>query len=246
MVVNQEFKALIEAHYDEFLRDLAKVIEVQSVRGPADLHAPFGKGPRQVLRMAVKLADQYGFKISIVNDAVAVAQWGPDTSDYIGIVGHLDVVAVGEGWQSDPFKLNVREDTLYGRGVLDNKGPIMAVLFGMHLLKERGFYPRKTLRIIFGSDEESGSADIPLYLKEQPAPEFGFTPDCKFPAVYGERGIVNYEIDTQLSWQHYSKFRPSRVTKLKITSPTNSQLKFKINWLKFRGNAALLTLQSWG
>lgn len=198
MVVNQEFKALIEAHYDEFLRDLAKVIEVQSVRGPADLHAPFGKGPRQVLRVAVKLADQYGFKTSIVNDAVAVAQWGPDTSDYIGIVGHLDVVAAGEGWQSDPFKLNVREDTLYGRGVLDNKGPIMAVLFGMHLLKERGFYPRKTLRIIFGSDEESGSADIPLYLKEQPAPEFGFTPDCKFPAVYGERGIVNYEIDTPI------------------------------------------------
>ena len=198
MVVNQEFKALIEAHYDEFLRDLAKVIEVQSVRGPAELHAPFGKGPRQVLTVAVKLADQYGFKTSIVNDAVAVAQWGPDTSDYIGIVGHLDVVAAGEGWQSDPFKLNIREDTLYGRGVLDNKGPIMAVLFGMHLLKERGFYPRKTLRIIFGSDEESGSADIPLYLKEQPAPEFGFTPDCKFPAVYGERGIVNYEIDTPI------------------------------------------------
>lgn len=118
MVVNQEFKALIEAYYDEFLRDLAKVIEVQSVRGPAELHASFGKGPRQVLTVAVKLADQYGFKTSIVNDAVAVAQWGPDTSDYIGIVGHLDVVAAGEGWQSDPFKLNIREDTLYGRGCL--------------------------------------------------------------------------------------------------------------------------------
>lgn len=199
MVVNQDFKALIEAHYEEFLRDLAKVIEVQSVRGPAKSHAPFGEGPRQVLAVAMKLADQYGFKTAIVNDAVAFAQWGPDTSDYVGIVGHLDVVAAGEGWQSDPFKLDVREDTLYGRGVLDNKGPIMAVLFGMHLLKERGFYPRKTLRIIFGSDEESGSADIPLYLKDQPAPEFGFTPDCKFPAVYGERGIVNYEIRTPIS-----------------------------------------------
>lgn len=246
MVVNQEFKALIEAHYDEFLRDFAKVIEVQSVRGPADLHAPFGKGPRQVLRVAVKLADQYGFKTSIVNDAVAVAQWGLDTSDYIGLVGHLDVVAAGEGWQSDPFKLNVREDTLYGRGVLDNKGPIMAVLFGMHLLKERGFYPRKTLRIIFGSDEESGSADIPLYLKEQPAPEFGFTPDCKFPAVYGERGIVNYEIDTPIKLAALQQISTITGDQAKDHVPTNSQLKFKINWLKFRGNAALLTLQSWG
>lgn len=143
MVVNQEFKALIEAHYNEFLCDLAKVIEVQSVRGPADLHAPFGKGPRQILRVAVKLADQYGFKTSIVNDAVAVAQWGPDTSDYIGIVGHLDVVAAGEGWQSDPFKLNVREDTLYGRGVLDNKGPLWRCCLGCIYLKNADFIPGK-------------------------------------------------------------------------------------------------------
>lgn len=68
----------------------------------------------------------------------------------------------------------------------------------MKLLKELGYQPKKTIRLMFGTDEESGSGDIPLYLEKENAPVFGFTPDCKYPVVYGERGIVNYEITTTI------------------------------------------------
>ncbi len=87
----------------------------------------------------------------------------------------------------------------------------MAVLFGMHLLKERGFFPGKPCESFLVAMRKRECGHPPLS-KGTTSTEFGFTPDCKFPAVYGERGIVNYEIDPQLSWQHYSKFRPSRVT----------------------------------
>ena len=49
----------------------------------------------------------------------------------------------------------------------------------------------KNLRIIFGTDEESGMSDVPHYLAAEQPPVFGFTPDCKYPVVYGERGVVN-------------------------------------------------------
>lgn len=189
----------IRTHRAEFIRDLGQLIEVPSIRGTAAPHAPFGVEPRRVLEVVVDIATAYGFKAAVVNDAVAYAQWGDDDDHYVGIVGHLDVVAAGKGWTSDPFILNERHDRFYARGILDNKGPIMACLFGMKLLKDLGYQPERTIRIIFGSDEESGSSDIPLYLQQEPAPEFGFTPDGKFPAVYGERGIVNYLIETPLA-----------------------------------------------
>jgi acetylornithine deacetylase/succinyl-diaminopimelate desuccinylase-like protein len=65
---------------------------------------------------------------------------------------------------------------------------------------------KQPVRIVFGTDEESGSADIPLYLSEEHPPKFGFTPDCKYPVVYGERGIVNYELITAFSDDELKEF----------------------------------------
>ena len=42
--------------------------------------------------------------------------------------------------------------------------------------------------------------DIPVYLKYQPAPIYGFTPDCKFPAVYSERGSITFQINGQAGY----------------------------------------------
>ncbi|MGC3053964.1 M20/M25/M40 family metallo-hydrolase, partial [Enterococcus faecalis] len=85
------------------------------------------------------------------------------------------------GWSVPPFQLTKKNQRMYGRGILDNKGPILASLYGMKLLKELGYQPKKTIRLMFGTDEESGSVDIPLYLEKENAPVFGFTQDSKYP-----------------------------------------------------------------
>lgn len=79
-----------------------------------------------------------------MQDAVGYAQWGKD-SEYIGIVGHLDVVPEGTDWSFPPYQLTKKAGRFYARGILDNKGPIMACLYGMKLLKEAGFVPKKTI-----------------------------------------------------------------------------------------------------
>lgn len=196
--MEMDFSKIIEAHKEEFYRDLDQVMQIQSVKGTPVEGAPFGQGPKEALMVVMELAKSYGFETKIVNDAVGYAQWG-EGDEYIGVVGHLDVVPAGEGWSFPPFKLSKKGERFYGRGILDNKGPIMACLFGLKLLKDSGITLKKTIRIIFGTDEENGSGDIPLYLSEEKAPSFGFTPDGKYPVVYGERGIVNYEILTDFS-----------------------------------------------
>lgn len=191
-------KEQVEQHWNEYVADLTKIVAVPSVRGEAAPNAPFGVEPRRALDVAVGIADGYGFKTGIVNDAMAYVQWGDDDEHYIGIFGHLDVVPAGDGWTTPPFELNERDGRLYARGILDNKGPIWTNLFAMHLLKDAGITPKHTIRIVLGSDEENGSHDVPLYFEGAADPEFGYTPDNKWPAVYGERGIVNYRVHTPL------------------------------------------------
>lgn len=100
-----------------------------------------------------------------------------------------------------PFDLTEDNGLLYGRGILDNKGPIMSNLYALSVLKELGLKNKQTIQIIFGSDEESGSADIPMYLADENPPLYGYTPDCKYPAVYGERGVVGFDIITTFTDQ---------------------------------------------
>lgn len=76
------------------------------------------------------------------------AQLGDDNENYIGVVGHIDVVPEGTDWDYPPFDLTLDNDVFYGRGVLDNKGPIIANLYALYLLKEMN-YPFPKLFVLF-------------------------------------------------------------------------------------------------
>lgn len=92
-----EMTALIDQQWPLFLKDLDRMLKIASVQGPAEPGAPFGVEPKRALTAVTALGQAYGFKTEIVNDAMAYVQWGPDDQNYIGIVGHLDVVAAGKG-----------------------------------------------------------------------------------------------------------------------------------------------------
>ena len=195
----ENLKIMLADHWEEFLEFLREVMKVPSVKGQPQPLDPYGEGPRSALALVIRKGEEVGFKTKVIDDAIGYVQWGEEDEDYIGIIGHLDVVPAGSGWEFPPFDLTEKKDRFYGRGILDNKGPILSCFYALILLKKMGFVPRKTIRIIFGTDEESGMSDITHYLEEEVPPIFGFTPDCKYPVVYGERGIVNVTIHLPLS-----------------------------------------------
>lgn len=186
--VEENSKLMIDA--------IKKIVQMPSVETEADINAPFGKDIALTLKETLKIAEGLGFKTENLNNYIGFAQYG-DGDDYIGIIGHLDVVPVGEGWNHPPFSAYEEDGYIYGRGILDNKGPILSCLYALYAIKELKVKLKKPVRIIFGCDEESGFLDLEYYLKHEKPPVMGWTPDCKYPVVYGERGRAVIEISAK-------------------------------------------------
>jgi hypothetical protein len=63
---------------------------------------------------------------------------GADPEKYLATICHVDVVPVGNGWTADPFKMRIQDGWLLGRGVSDDKGPMIVTLYALKFLKEQG------------------------------------------------------------------------------------------------------------
>lgn len=183
----------VEELKNKLIDDIIELVKIPSVEDKPKEKMPFGYGVNDCLIKALEIADKLGFKTKNLDGYIGYAQLG-EGSDYIGVIGHLDVVPEGEGWINPPFSGYIRDDKIYSRGVLDNKGPTMSCLYALYACKEVGVTFNKPIRIIFGTNEETGMKDLQYYLQYEKPPIMGWTPDCKYPVVYGERGRANFKI----------------------------------------------------
>ena len=175
---------------------LRRMVAIPSIRGKEEPDAPFGRGPKQALEEVLKISAELGFHTKNIDDKIGYAEYGGNRADgaYYGIFGHVDVMPLGEGWNSPPLSLTLREGKLFGRGTLDNKGPILSNLYALYVLKENGVTFDRPVRIVFGTNEETGFGCVKHYLTKEIPPTFGWTPDCKWPVVYGERGRLKVRV----------------------------------------------------
>ncbi|PRR81054.1 M20/M25/M40 family metallo-hydrolase [Clostridium vincentii] len=74
--------------------------------------------------------------------------------------GHLDVVpAIEEAetqWKHPPFSGHIDNEYIWGRGTLDNKGPVISIIESIEQLLKEGFKPDRTICFVFTHDEEIG------------------------------------------------------------------------------------------
>lgn len=210
MTLEERISAWIDAHEDELLRDIARLVAVPSVKGEAAPGAPFGTETRRALDGAVALCREYGFETAIYGGAIATADYNAKPAA-LDILGHLDVVAPGDGWDSDPYTLTRRGDgCAYGRGVDDDKGPVVMALYAMRCLRELGIELRNGCRLIMGTDEESGSGDLPYYYSEHASAPNTFTPDTGFPVYNTEKG--RYRPAIRRTWPASAEGQPRLVS----------------------------------
>lgn len=187
---------ILDGYLPAMERDLARLIAAPSVEGaPAGEGAPFGPAVRQALDAGLDIAGALGLQCRDLDGYCGYADLPGETEELTGVLGHLDVVpADAADWMHPPFAA-VREDgRIYGRGTMDDKGPMIAALYGAKALCDAGVSLRKTVRFIFGCNEETGMACMPHYLACCEAPKSGFTPDGEFPLIVGEKGILRYTL----------------------------------------------------
>lgn len=180
---------------DQMIDDLVTIISIPSVKSEAKVSAPYGENCKNVLDKILEISEREGFETKNVDGYMAYAQYG-QSKEYMAMFGHLDVVPEGdwEDWICPPFSGEIIDGKMYSRGALDNKGPSIAALYGLIALKNLGISPKREIRMIFGTDEESGMSDIEYYLSKEKMPLLGFVPDNKFPAIYGERARANIKV----------------------------------------------------
>ncbi len=187
----QRISDWVEAHREDYLRDVARLVAIRSVKEDPAPGAPFGPGPKRALEEAKALCEEYGFATAVYGDCMLSADLGEQPAA-VDVLAHLDVVDEGSlnGWETPPYEMTVKDDgCAYGRGTIDDKGPAVAALYAMLCVRELGLPVRHGARLLMGTDEECGSGDLPAYYRDHSPAPYTFSPDASFPVFNTEKGF---------------------------------------------------------
>jgi len=198
MTLKEKIHGWMEGREDEFVAALAPLIAIDSTLGEAAPGIPFGPGPAKALKAALALAGEWGMATSEDGGYVGLVDLN-DQEDLLHILAHLDVVGAGDHWETDPFTLVRRGDLIYGRGTDDDKGPAVAALLAMRCVKELGIPMKGNVKLILGTDEETGSRDLQHYFASHPFAPNSVTPDSCFPVTNIEK--AGYAPRFSRSWE---------------------------------------------
>jgi len=183
---------------DEIITSIQQNMRIESVRGEAAPNAPYGEGPKAALDDLLALGEKMGFKTGNADNRVGWIEYG-DGEEMVGVLGHLDVVPAGEGWQYPAFGAEIHDGVLWGRGILDDKGPIIGAVYALKAIRDLNLPIDRRIRVLFGTDEECGSSCVKHYVENgYEMPTIGFTPDAQFPAIFCEKGTSGFTAGTKV------------------------------------------------
>jgi carboxypeptidase PM20D1 len=162
---------------DSVITHLQQAIQFKTISyDTANIDTSAFNGFHAFLEKAFPLLHQRCTKEIISNHSLLFYWKGTNASAKpIILMAHQDVVPIEEAsrslWKADPFAGEIKGDTLYGRGAVDDKGSLMALLESIEQLMREGFQPPCDVYIALGHDEEAtgqkGSKVIVLVLKQR-------------------------------------------------------------------------------
>lgn len=184
----KEIEAYFAQNRDRMIADIARLVNIKSVREDAQPGMPFGEGPCRALHEAMAVAGELGLDVANFDNYVMTAEAGPQPAE-LGILAHLDVVPEGAGWTvAEPYRMTEKDGRIYGRGTSDDKGAAVVSLYAAAAARAIAPQMKKGVRIILGTAEETGSEDLDYYFKKQTPPPFSFSPDAGYPVINIEKG----------------------------------------------------------
>ena len=191
------FNSFLDSKKDEMLNSLSNIISFPSISIPSSNSSyPFGKACTDVLDYTLNLGRELGFRVKNIDGYCGYIEFG-EGDEILGIIGHLDVVPADDNWTYPPFKATINDGKLFGRGAIDDKGPVIASLYAMKAIMDT-IKVNKRVRLILGLNEEKDWECINYYKAHEESPTIGFSPDADFPCIYAEKGILTVFIKQKL------------------------------------------------
>lgn len=181
------------AHQGAVIDTTTQMVALQTVRGSAPPH----EDPAIIAfgQMVQRLAGDFGLKYRNVDNRIFEVTLPGTGAEEFGILTHADVVpanaeewVLDDGTRLDPFKVTRVGDLLYGRGTIDDKGSIAAVLYAMKAVKDSGLPLQRSIRLMIETTEETGGDAMKYYQGKTPLPAYNIVLDSRYPAVVAEKG----------------------------------------------------------
>jgi len=144
----------VEEHQPRIHEIIRKIVEKPSVNPPGDT--------TEAAEAAASLMSSIGLKVQLVKSAEhkvnVVGEWDLDRPQSVLFNGHLDTVPIGDQslWSFDPYRAEVSEGWMYGRGVADDKGAVGCVIAALEGLRRLGMEPAVNVIVHAVCDEEVG------------------------------------------------------------------------------------------
>ena len=198
------FDKFIDEKQDEIISAVSELVKIPSVTTITDNPTtPFGEHCTNALNYILELGNSMGFRTKNIDNYCGYIEFG-EGEELVGIIGHLDVVPALEtdGWTTPPFSPVIRDGKLFGRGTIDDKGPVVSALYAMKAIKDT-CQISKRVRLIIGLNEERGWKCIDYYKEHEEWPSIGFSPDANFPAIFAEKGILSLELKNQFEFKDF-------------------------------------------
>lgn len=194
--MESKIKNIVNENSKDMIESIKAAVRINSVmdEDTATESMPFGKGVDESLRKTLEIAESLGFKTVYKDGYYGYAEVG-EGEELIGILGHIDVVPIGDEskWKFPPFSATEEDGYIYGRGAQDDKGPTIAAMYAVKALLDAGVKFGKRVRFIIGGDEENLWRCIAKYTENgEEIPSMGFTPDSSFPVTNAEKSLVQF------------------------------------------------------
>ena len=178
----------------EVIASIEKMVALPTVRDP---RVPPHESPAiiETGKLVESMARDFGLEFRNVDNRIFEVRLKGTGREEFGILTHADVVpatasewVLDDGTKLDPFKVTRVGDLLYGRGTIDDKGSIAAVLYAMKAVKESGLPLARSIRLMIETTEESDGSGMTYYREKTELPAYNIVLDSKYPAVVAEKG----------------------------------------------------------
>jgi len=187
--------------------------EIECLRKLVDIPTCYNK-QHDMKPLIAQLTEEFektGYRVRVFSTSgapVVVAEKSLGAEKTLLFYNHYDVQPEEplKEWESPPYRLSIRNNRLYGRGVTDDKGPLVANLFGVQSALEAGYEPKCNIRFIVEGEEEAGSFHLEEFCKTHPEllksdgciwEGASAVPDQRSEICAGVKGDVYFELRTK-------------------------------------------------
>jgi acetylornithine deacetylase/succinyl-diaminopimelate desuccinylase family protein len=196
-----DLRTLIDQSHAEQIKFLAELVQLPSDNPPGDCagHAARAAGLLEALgfsveRHAVPAETAAASGMISVTNLVVRRRFGP--GPVVALNAHGDVVPPGAGWTADPYGAEIKDGTMYGRGVAVSKSDFATYAFALKALIESGLKLRGTVELHFTYDEEAGGLVGPGWLLAQglSRPDYVISAGFSYNVVIAHNGCLHLEV----------------------------------------------------